>query len=212
MNHETKMLEELYIHTNINNMNKILPLTIITGVALLLSGCATLFTGTTQSVTIDSQPQGANIVVDGQFVGTTPARVRLNRDLNAIFDDGKFIRLEMDGYVPDGYILGADIEPFSVLNTFIPFFWAVDAITGALMRYDGDYYNFMLIPYDADPSYIKQSYGSQANPPYMQQNNQQETVEEVDNYEKLMRLVDLYEEGLLTKEEFDIEKAKIFNK
>ncbi len=181
--------------------------------ALLLSACATLFTGTTQSVTIDSEPQGADIIVDGQFVGTTPARVRLNRDLNAIFDDGKYIRLEKDGYIPDGYILGADIEPFSVLNTFILFFWAVDAVTGALMRYDSEYYNFMLMPYDANPGYNNQSYGySQAIPPYSQQYNQQETVEEVDNYEKLMKLVDLYEEGLITKEEFEIEKEKIFNK
>jgi len=194
-------------------MNRILPLTILTGMALLLSSCATLFTGTTQSVTIDSQPQGANIVIDGQFIGTTPARVRLNRDLNAIFDDGKYIRLEKDGYVPDGYILGADIEPFSVLNMFIPFFWAVDGVTGALMKYDSDYYNFLLMPYDADPSYNNnQSYSSQSNPPQTQQNNQQETVDEVDNYEKLMKLVDLYEEGLITKEEFEAEKAKIFEK
>ena len=78
-------------------MKRILPLTILTGIALTLSSCATLFTGTTQSVTIDSQPQGANIIVDGKLVGTTPARVRLDRDLNAIFDDGKFIRLEKDG-------------------------------------------------------------------------------------------------------------------
>lgn len=193
-------------------MKKILPLSILTGIALLLSGCATLFTGTTQSVTIDSQPQGANIIVDGQLVGTTPARVRLDRDLNAIFDDGKFIRLEKDGYVPDGYILGADIEPFSVLNMFNVFFWAVDGATGALMRYDSDYYNFLLVPYQSNPPYngpamSKQStYNTQANP----QSNMDEEKE--DDYEKLMKLVDLYEEGLISKEEFETEKAKIFNK
>ena len=195
-------------------MKRILPLIILTGIALILSSCATLFTGTTQSVTIDSQPQGANIIVDGQLVGTTPARVRLDRDLNAIFDDGKFIRLEKDGYAPDGYILGADIEPFSALNMFNVFFWAVDAATGALMRYDSDYYNFMLAPYASNPPYNGPAMGNQApanQASPQQQSNVNDEAEE-DNYEKLMKLVDLYEEGLITKEEFEIEKAKIFNK
>jgi hypothetical protein len=193
-------------------MKRIIPLTILTGMALLLSSCATLFTGTTQSVTIDSQPQGANIVIDGQLVGTTPARVRLNRDLNAIFDDGKFIRLEKDGYAPDGYILGADIEPFSVLNMFNVFFWAVDAATGALMRYDSDYYSFQLVPYVYNPPYSSPVMGNQAQGQQAptQRSNIAEEAEE-DNYEKLMKLVDLYEDGLITKEEFEIEKAKIFN-
>ncbi len=194
-------------------MKKLIPLTILTGMAVLLSGCATLFTGTTQSVTIDSEPQGANIVVDGQLLGTTPARVRLNRDLNAFLDDGKYIRLEKDGFVPDGYILGADIEPYSILNTVMLFFWAIDGATGALMRYDSDYYNFLLVPYSSNPPYNGPAMGNQ--PATYQQvtpNNQVDREEEVDNYEKLMKLVDLYEEGLITKEEFETEKAKIFNK
>ena len=192
-------------------MKRLLPLIILAVMALSFSSCATLFTGTTQSVTIDSQPQGANIVIDGQLVGTTPARVRLDRDLNAIFDDGKYIRLEKEGYIPDGYILGADIEPFSVLNMFNVFFWAVDGATGALMRYDSDYYNFLLVPYASNPVYAAPTMGSQGatskSAPF-----QVEEKEEEDNYEKLMKLVDLYEEGLITEEEFEIEKDKIFNK
>ena len=94
-------------------MKKIYPITIIALIGLLTSGCATLFTGTTQSVTIDSQPQGANIVIDGQLIGTTPARVRLDRDINAIFDDGKYIRLEKDGFIPDGYFLGPTLSLFA---------------------------------------------------------------------------------------------------
>lgn len=193
-------------------MKRILHLSILTGIVLLLSSCATLFTGTTQSVTIDSQPQGANIIVDGRLVGTTPARVRLNRDLNAIFDDGIFIRLEKDGYIPDGYILGADIEPFSVLNMFNPLFWAIDGITGALMRYDSEYYNFMLAPYSQNTPFNGPAMGNQ---PMTTQDPAQADVDEEgeeDDYEKLMKLVDLYEEGLITKEEFETEKAKIFNK
>lgn len=167
---------------------------LILGVSILFSSCATLFTGTTQRVTIDSNPPGANIVVDGKFMGTTPATVRLDRDVNAIFDDGKEIALEKDGFVRDGYYLGADIQPVSILNMFNVFFWAVDAATGAVMRYDSDYYNFMLIPYN-DPA------GYTVAP-------QQQTSE--DDYERLMKLVELYEEGMISEEEFETEKAKIF--
>mgnify|MGYP003702308891 CR=1 FL=1 len=195
-------------------MKRIIPLTILAVMALTFTSCATLFTGTTQSVTIDSQPQGANIVVDGQLLGTTPARVRLDRDLNAIFDDGKYIRLEKDGYVPDGYILGADIEPFCVLNMFNVFFWAVDGVTGALMRYDSDYYNFQLVPYVYNQPANSPAMGSQTYtlpPAASSQGTQQaEEDEEEDDYEKLMKLVELYEEGLITEEEFEKEKAKIF--
>ncbi len=197
-------------------MKRILPFTILAVMALAFTSCATLFTGTTQSVTIDSQPQGANIVIDGQLVGTTPARVRLDRDLNAIFDDGKFIRLEKNGYIPDGYILGADIEPFSVLNMFNVFFWAVDGATGALMRYDSDYYNFLLVPYTNGQAYppapaMNQPAATRMSPTPQKDVQQADEAEE-DNYERLMKLVDLYEEGLITEEEFETEKAKIFNK
>ena len=194
-------------------MKRILPLTILAVMALTFTSCATLFTGTTQSVTIDSQPQGANIVIDGQLVGTTPARVRLERDMNAIFDDGKYIRLEKDGFMPDGYVLGADIEPFSVLNMFNVFFWAIDGATGALMRYDSDYYNFLLVPYTNSPDYSGPASGSQGGSALQTApGSDQQELEEEDNYEKLMKLVDLYEEGLITKEEFETEKAKIFEK
>ncbi|MFC2129196.1 PEGA domain-containing protein [Bacteroidota bacterium] len=195
-------------------MKRILPLIILAVMALTFTSCATLFTGTTQSVTIDSQPQGANIVIDGQLVGTTPARVRLDRDLNAIFDDGKYIRLEKDGYVPDGYILGADIEPFSVLNMFNVFFWAVDGATGALMRYDSDYYNFLLVPFVYNQPTNNPALGSQSStyPSASSGAQQAEEEAEIDDYEKLMKLVELYEEGLITEEEFEKEKAKIFEK
>ena len=165
-------------------------------ISLLLSGCATLFTGTTQRVTIDSTPPGAAIVIDGKYIGTTPAKVRLDRDVNAILDDGKEISLEMDGYASNGYYLGADFEPVSILNMFNVFFWAVDAATGAIMKYDSDYYNFVLMPYDQQVSYMGVA-PQQA---------------EEDDYERLMKLVELYEEGMITEEEFEQEKAKIFNK
>lgn len=165
--------------------------------AAVLGSCATVLTGTTQRVTIDSTPPGAKIIVDGYFMGTTPARVRLDRDFNAIIDDGKDISLELEGYYADGYFLGADLEPTTILNVFCPFGFVLDVVSGAIMRYDTDYYNFMLLPIEES---IVQP-GSQSD----------QDVSEMSDYERLIRLVELYEDGYLTEEEFEAEKAKIFN-
>lgn len=178
---------------------KYLQLLAVLAVAALMSSCATILTGTTQRVTIDSTPPGADIVVDGRIMGTTPARIRLERDLNAFVDDGKDIRLELDGYYADMYYLGTDIEPTVILNVFCPIGFAFDAVTGALMKYDRDYYNFKLVPLDNQPV--------QPGPVVQDDNDSGE-----DDYERLMKLVELYENGLITEEEFEAEKAKIFRK
>lgn len=208
-------------------------------VAMFMSSCATILTGTTQRVTIDSSPQGADIIIDGQMMGTTPAKVRLDRDLNAFIDNAKDIRLEMNGYYADGYYLGTDIEPVVILNVFCPIGFALDAVTGALMRYDSDYYNFKMVPVEPVPGPVQpsgaastqqvpRSAAQQSVPPassgYEADEDPAYEAEEVpadeptteaeapDDYEKLMKLVELYEEGLITEEEYETEKAKIFGK
>lgn len=46
----------------------------------LCAGCATIFTGTRQDVDIDSQPSGAEVFVNGDFVGKTPLTLSLLRE------------------------------------------------------------------------------------------------------------------------------------
>ncbi len=176
---------------------KYILLFLVTGTLVLMTGCATILTGTTQRLTIDSTPQGADIVIDGRLMGQTPADIRIDRNINAFIDNGRDIRLEKQGYVPDGYYLGTDLQPVAILNIFNPLFWAIDAATGAIMRYDSDYYNFKLIP------------DSNAAAPG---GNAAATAAGEDNYEKLMKLVDLYEQGMISEEEFEAEKAKIYEK
>ncbi len=178
---------------------KYLQLIAVMAVAALISSCATILTGTTQRITIDSTPPGANIIIDGRMMGTTPAKVRLDRELNAFIDDGKDVFLEKEGFYADGYYLGTDIEPTCILNVFCPVGFALDAVTGALMKYDSDYYNFRLIPLENSPLPL-----SASQSPSVSDNDS------ADDYERLMKLVDLYEDGLLTEEEFEAEKAKIF--
>ncbi len=52
---------------------------VVAVVAIVLSGCATLFTRPSQQVPIDSEPPGAQVFVDGSFVGTTPITLQLEK-------------------------------------------------------------------------------------------------------------------------------------
>ncbi len=46
-------------------------------VAVTLTGCATMFNNKTPSVDLLTQPAGAEVYVDGYYVGTTPVQVNL---------------------------------------------------------------------------------------------------------------------------------------
>lgn len=164
--------------------------TILT-LSLLVFGtsCATLLTGTQQRVSIDSNPQGADIIIDGQKLGVTPSKVKVDRDLNALLEDGKEIELEMQGYRKNGYVLDATINPIVILNTVNLMFWGIDIITGAVTKYD-NYYTFELIPFDSNV----------VTP---------DSKKEDDKYDKLIKLKKLLDDGVITQEEFEKEKAKI---
>ncbi|GHT59934.1 hypothetical protein AGMMS49531_04900 [Endomicrobiia bacterium] len=53
---------------------------LLLSLALVNSSCATIFRGTTERVAINSSTQGANIYVDGDFVGSDSVNVKLKRN------------------------------------------------------------------------------------------------------------------------------------
>ena len=110
----------------------------------LLSACATMVTGTTQTIKVDSNPQGARIFTaektteNGKPIyanrteaGVTPGTVVIPRKDGAVL-------LEKDGYEPTevplnrrmaGWVWG-DIVLLSLLST------SIDTSTGAAKEYD----------------------------------------------------------------------------
>lgn len=46
---------------------------------LFLSGCATIITGTTQEVSFQSNPDGAQVSVSGRILGRTPLTMNLKK-------------------------------------------------------------------------------------------------------------------------------------
>jgi hypothetical protein len=71
-------------------------LSTLAGIALifLLSGCATIMHGTTQSIGISSTPTGASVSVDNIAHGQTPVVAPLSRK------DNHIVKVELAGYQP----------------------------------------------------------------------------------------------------------------
>jgi hypothetical protein len=100
--------------------------------ALFLGGCATLIHGSSQSIRVESEPEGAQVEVDGRPVGRTPTTVDLSRD-----QDHR-VRLHHSGYeahtvtLQQGRSLWASVN---LLNLIVPGM-LVDLSTGAFYRLD----------------------------------------------------------------------------
>jgi len=102
------------------------------GVVVFLSGCATMFSGTTQQVNFSSTPSGAKLFVDNQELAT-PATLTLKRK------DRPRVTSQKEGYkdqVLDLTIHGTDINSTTWLNFFnLGYGFIVDWATGAFWEF-----------------------------------------------------------------------------
>lgn len=114
---------------------------ILAAVLLFTSSCGTIFTGTKQNVLIKSNPSGAKIQVDGVDRGTTPSNVQLKKAFK-----GQVITLTKDGYERYEFAPETTFNPVSILNLLGMVGWAIDAATGAMMKYDPTFYEVDLKP------------------------------------------------------------------
>jgi hypothetical protein len=109
------------------------------------SGCATMFTGTSQQVTVSSQPSGARVFVNGNYYGVTPVALMLKtrRDYNII--------LQRDGFQDTTASVARRFNPVALLNVFSLLCWVVDGFSGALWRLDrgGIYVTLLPLPFPA---------------------------------------------------------------
>ena len=104
----------------------------------LMTSCATIFTGTKDTIRFDSNPQGAKIYIDGIEVCKTPCTTQIKRTLSA-----KFVQ-KLDEYETRVVTLDREFNPVSIINLGSLLGWAIDAATGSLMKYDRKAYNIEL--------------------------------------------------------------------
>ena len=103
----------------------------LAAVCVFGSGCATIFAGSVKTVMISSHPEGAEVLVEGQSRGVTPAQVQfsgMNKDVR--------LTLRKPGY-RDQYVLATrNFETIAILNCGSVLCWGVDILTGAMWRFD----------------------------------------------------------------------------
>lgn len=119
-------------------MKKIATILLATTV-LFMTSCATLFTGTKDRITFETNPAGATIYIDGVEQCKTPCTMLVKRSLNDTYVDFK-----LDGYETKMIRLSNEFNVVSVINLGNLFGWAIDAVSGAVMKYDRKFYDITL--------------------------------------------------------------------
>lgn len=106
---------------------------------LLTSSCATIFTGTTDTIRFNSEPQGATIYIDGLEICKTPCEYKVKRSLN-----DKNFEIKLDGYEARVITLDKEFNPIAILNLGGLIGWLIDAASGSIMRYTRKGYDITL--------------------------------------------------------------------
>ena len=109
--------------------------------ALLLTSCATIFTGSTQTIAINSTPSDAKVEVNGLNYGRTPTTIKMKRAM-----EGDFIKVSKEGYKPVLFQPQTSINPVAIINLLNGLFWLIDLLTGAVWRYSPAMYDIILEP------------------------------------------------------------------
>jgi hypothetical protein len=123
-------------------MKKVLMFVALIALIASTSSCALIFKGDSQSVFFNSNPQGAQILVDGNLLGTTPAKIslRTNRSYNITFrlPGRKDQNVVLNNHVGTLWIV------LDVLGGLFPL--VIDAATGSWYEFDSTQVNVDLTP------------------------------------------------------------------
>jgi len=107
-------------------------------VMVLTQSCATLFTGTKDTLVFNTN-QKAKIEIDGIQMGQSGEAIRVKRSL-----DDKMVTIKADGYETKTFELQKEFNVVSILNLTNLIAWGIDALSGAVMKYEPKVYNIDL--------------------------------------------------------------------
>lgn len=108
-------------------------------ITFLMSSCATILTGTRDTIRFDSNPKGAIVYLYGLEVCKTPCSTSVKRSISE-----KFAEIKLDGYETRVITLDRKFNAVSIINLTGILGWVIDAATGALMKYDRKGYDIKL--------------------------------------------------------------------
>ena len=100
---------------------------------LLLSGCGTVFSGTQQNVTVNTNVPEAKVYVNGMPMCSTPCAVDLKRTSGNVI-----IILKKESYQDATVPLTSQFNPVSIINLSSIYSWTTDFVSGGVWKYSPD--------------------------------------------------------------------------
>lgn len=100
---------------------------------LALSACGTIFSGTDQEFSFDSNVKGTEIYIDGLEICKTPCVYPLERKSNS-----SVVMAKKEGYETKQIVLRSTINKISILNLSSIPSWLTDVVTGGMWQYNRD--------------------------------------------------------------------------
>ncbi|MEJ2566880.1 MAG: PEGA domain-containing protein [Gammaproteobacteria bacterium] len=109
---------------------------------LLTAGCATLFTGTTDTIKFSSNVDPVRVYIGGRFVGKTPLTTTVKREIG----QGPRVKFEKEGYGTQEFYLEKEFNWVSVLDiSSVVTSGGIDVLTGAVVKYSKHSYHVEMI-------------------------------------------------------------------
>ena len=122
-------------------MKKIITLSMMIFALMSFTSCATIFTGSKDTLSFNSNTSGAAVYKDGIKLCTTPCNVRMKRSLSEVD-----VELKLEGYQTHLITLDRKFNAVSIINLGSLLGWGIDALTGSIMKYDRKGYEVDLDP------------------------------------------------------------------
>jgi hypothetical protein len=116
---------------------------LVLSVSIAVGGCATILSGTSDSIRFETRPSGAQVIIDGRMQGRTPLTTEVHRGLL-----GRDVTLRLAGYRTQTVSLGRHFNKTALGNVVclwgVVLCGGVDIVTGAIMAYDSTRYHIEL--------------------------------------------------------------------
>lgn len=103
----------------------------LVAISMLLTSCASIFTGAKRNVMFESNPSGAKVYLNGMEQCVAPCQVKVKKDDRIDF--------KLDGFKERVVVMDADFNLVAILNGFSLIGWGIDALTGSLHRVNTKY-------------------------------------------------------------------------
>lgn len=106
---------------------------------MIMTSCATIFTGTKDVISFDSNVPKTKVMINGMERCQTPCQTKVKRTLGT-----ETVTFVSNGYQAKTIELDTKFNGVSIINLANVLGWGIDLATGAVNKYDQKVYNVEL--------------------------------------------------------------------